>query len=129
MAGLVWIKFKKSGITKEISSKIANNKDYQRDPDRGFTIIGEPQELNPEPQKKIETKSEVKEVVVENEDLAAKVETVTIDEVSKAEPAAVKETVEQTVARLHKEKNTEVEIKAATGINILTIRKIIKNIK
>jgi len=121
MAGLTWIKFKKSGQTKEVSTRIANNKDYQNDPDRGFTIVGAPeQEVNPQPQKKIEAEkpAAVKSEVNSDKEIAAQIET---------ESLPVELTNEEKVMKLHKEGKSEDQIKEATGINKLTIRKLIKN--
>lgn len=117
MAGLTWIRFKKTGILKEVSTKIANNEVYQRDPDRGFEIVGAPQQPTPEPQKKIVPEKSEKAVVVnEDKEVTAQVETISIPE----------ETKEEKVVRLHKEGKSEDEIKAETGLNKLTIRKLIK---
>lgn len=109
----------KNGREKEISARIANDENYQRN--LGFKIIGEiPQSSQPaiEPQKKIvpvEPKNPVVEIN-EDKELTTQVETVSISE-----------TKEEIVVRLHKEGKSEDEIKAETGLNKLTIRKLIKN--
>lgn len=125
---LVKVKFK-SGKIKEVSARIAYDKNYQAS--HGFALLDGSTEFSEpiDPQKKIEKKNEPKMVAAEtnngenaNEELGAGVETVSITE-DKIE------TVEEKVTRLHKDKKSEDEIKEETGINKLTIRAIIKKIK
>lgn len=143
---LVWVEFKKDGSRKQLNARIANDKNYQATLRGGFTVVDsgatETQTIAAEPQKKIAEKDEPKKVVAEKnevsgetakDELGAGVETVDLNENEKEESTAKstdkKETVEEKVTRLHKEGKSEKKIKEATGINMNTIRSIIKKIK
>lgn len=127
---LVKVKFS-NGKIKEVSAHIAYDKNYQNS--HGFKPLTEVSSTSSaiEPQKKIENPAQKRDAAVKSkqpeqseqmEELGGGVETenFTTDAI---------ETVEEKVQRLHKEKKSEQEIKTETGINILTIRSIIKKLK
>lgn len=122
---LVKVKFNKNGRIKEINSRIAYDKNYQKSHD--FVPLDEAGSASSpvEPQKKISanvpSKKDVAATDDNNEELGAGVETEAFDDGI--------ETVEEKVIRLHKEGKSEQGIKTETGINMNTIRSVIKKIK
>lgn len=109
----------KNGQVKEISSRIAYDKNYQAS--MGFKLLDGSISAEVEPQKKIEKPNEGRKPAAVTNELGSGVETVDLTDTI--------ETVEEKVARLHRENKTEQEIKEATGINMNTIRSIIKKLK